>query len=528
MAENEISEYDTDTFFITDDNTNLTEINSINNNRNVALINDDMPDNTNETALNPSQSITKHMPKRRKIDPVWDFIDDTDNNKQSYKFCHKEYSKATGITTLKEHFKFVENADFREFIKALDPRFQLPTRQSISESILDLYNYQKDVLRTLLMTMQNKFTITTDVWSSCTNLGYLAIMLHWINENWSSSKILLDMVPLHERHTGSYIAEKIFETIAYYGIGSKILAVTTDNASSIVVFGNILNEMLQSNYGNYDFEHVRCAAHVLNLAVSDGMRVVVNSITKLRNFTSYIHRSQPIFEELKKIFEMKGQPFLVPDLDVPTQWNSTYMMINKFRRIREMTDILVALNTKLKEQYPTDEDWNEINAIATLLESIAEATNLLSASSYPTMGDLHIVFPVILKILSNALETDNNTVSIQNQIAQRMYLKLHNYWTNMRNSCYASVVLDPNVKLSSFDEETAAKVYTFIRNIYSNYTDKQPDSLTTTEDCKTSRTYFKKHFKHIFSTTGNYRRDILEEYLSSAEEDCDVLEFWRL
>ena len=138
------------------------------------------------------------------------------------------------------------------------------------------------------MTMQNKFTITTDVWSSCTNLGYFAIMLHWINENWSSSKILLDMVPLHERHTGNYIAEKVFETITYYGIGSKILAVTTDNASSMVVFGNMLNEMLQSNYGNYDFEHVRCAAHVLNLAVSDGMRVVVNSIAKLCNFTSYI------------------------------------------------------------------------------------------------------------------------------------------------------------------------------------------------------------------------------------------------
>lgn len=166
-------------------------------------------------------------------------------------------------------------------------------------------------------------------------------------------------------------------------------------------------------------------------------------------------------------------------------------------------------------------------AIATLLEPIAEATNLLSASSYPTMGDLHVVFPVILNILSNALETDNNTVSIQNQIAQRMYSKLHDYWTNMKNSCHASVVLDPNVKLSSFDEETALKVRIFIRNIYSKYMDKQSDSnlLTTTEGCNTSRTYFKKHFKHA---TGNYRRDILEEYLSSAEEDCDVLEFWRL
>ena len=87
------------------------------------------------------------------------------------------------IITDQQAFSFVENADFREFIKALDQRFQLPTRQSISESILDLYNYQKDLLHTLLMTMQNKFTITTDVWSSCINLGYLAIILHWINEN---------------------------------------------------------------------------------------------------------------------------------------------------------------------------------------------------------------------------------------------------------------------------------------------------------------------------------------------------------
>ncbi|CAG8479171.1 17669_t:CDS:2 [Funneliformis caledonium] len=175
MAKKEI--FDTDKFFlITDDNTNLTEINSINNNHNVTLINDNIPDNTNETALTPSQS---RMAKRRKIE-------------------------------------------------------------------------------------------------------YLAIMLHWVNENWSSSKILLDMVSLHN---GSYIADKIFETITYYG--SKILTIITDNARSKVIFGNTLNGILQSNYGNYDFEHVRCAAYVLNLAISDSMQVVVNSITKLRNSNNY-------------------------------------------------------------------------------------------------------------------------------------------------------------------------------------------------------------------------------------------------
>ena len=66
------------------------------------------------------------------------------------------------------------------------------------------------------------------------------------------------------------------------------------------VFGCTLHEILQSQYGNSDFEHVHCAAHVLNLAVCDGMKIVVNSITKLRNFASYIRKSQPLFEDLKK------------------------------------------------------------------------------------------------------------------------------------------------------------------------------------------------------------------------------------
>ncbi|GBB95224.1 hypothetical protein RclHR1_00250022 [Rhizophagus clarus] len=46
-----------------------------------------------------------------------------------------------------------------------------------------------------------------------------------------------------------------------------------------------------------------------------------------------------------------------------------------------MTDVLVTYNETLKEQYPTDEDWIEIEVTITILvELVAEATNLLSAS----------------------------------------------------------------------------------------------------------------------------------------------------
>lgn len=89
---------------------------------------------------------------------------------------------------------------------------------------------------------------------------------------------------------------------------------------------------------------------------------------------------------------MKNKPFLVPDLDCETRWNSLYLMLNKLCRIREMTDILVASVPQLKSSYMTDQDWVNINTIMILLEPIYEATKLLSSSSHPTIGDVRTVF----------------------------------------------------------------------------------------------------------------------------------------
>ncbi|CAG8822678.1 17412_t:CDS:2, partial [Gigaspora rosea] len=188
--------------------------------------------------------------------------------------------------------------------------------------------------------------------------------------------------------------------------------------------------------------------HVLNLAVSEGMKVVVNSIVKLQNFVSYIRKSQPLFEDLKKVFQANRRPFLVPDLDISTRWNSTYNMIEKMFRIRQMTEN----NPALRERYLSKTKWHEIEAIVLLLEPIARATLILSSSTRPTIEDLYMIFPTILNILHDALDSE---IQINNQIAQRMYKKLNDYWTVLQTCCSVSVALDPNMKLSSFDSKTA-------------------------------------------------------------------------
>ncbi|GBB95225.1 hypothetical protein RclHR1_00250023 [Rhizophagus clarus] len=70
--------------------------------------------NTNEMVSTPSYT-TKHMPKPRIIDPVWGFIDEISKMSRR-KLCYKEYSKETGSTTIKEHFK--RDHSNAEFLKA--------------------------------------------------------------------------------------------------------------------------------------------------------------------------------------------------------------------------------------------------------------------------------------------------------------------------------------------------------------------------------------------------------------------------
>ncbi|CAB4481103.1 unnamed protein product [Rhizophagus irregularis] len=80
-------------------------------------------------------------------------------------------------------------------------------------------------------------------------------------------------------------------------------------------------------------------------------------------------------------------------------------MIEKLRKIRELTDILVASNPLLKDISPNDEDWKELDSLVTLLEPVYQATNLLSASNHPTFKDLCTVFLVIVNVINEAQET---------------------------------------------------------------------------------------------------------------------------
>ena len=114
-----------------------------------------------------------------------------------------------------------------------------------------------------------------------------------------------------------------------FDLMEKTLALTMDNASSMLACGTIMAAELEREFDNLNFAHYRCAAYVLNLTVGQGIRLIDESVGKVRALMTYIKSSHPLNEALKALCNMKGIAYLTPEVDVKTRWNSTYYMLKK-------------------------------------------------------------------------------------------------------------------------------------------------------------------------------------------------------
>ena len=85
-----------------------------------------------------------------------------------------------------------------------------------------------------------------------------------------------------------------------YNISNKILSISLDNASNndgaISIFKQVLNPMLGGI-----FFHIRCACHILNLVVRDGLKLIQPHIARVRELVLYFKSSGPRYQEFRRL-----------------------------------------------------------------------------------------------------------------------------------------------------------------------------------------------------------------------------------
>ncbi|KAA0068065.1 putative transposase [Cucumis melo var. makuwa] len=207
----------------------------------------------------------------------------------------------------------------------------------------------------------------------------MVITAHFIDDDWNLHKRILNFCQV-ANHKGDTIGRAIEKCLEGWDI-DRLFTVTVDNVSSNdVVIAYLVKKFKGRNELVLDgeFIHIRCCAHILNLIVSDALKDLHVSIIRIRNVVKYV-RSSParlqIFKDFAKEDKMSTKNCLT--MDVPTQWNSTFTMLDgaikcqkTFERLEEHDPSYLP-----KDDIPTTEDWENAKVFVKFLKTFSEVNS---------------------------------------------------------------------------------------------------------------------------------------------------------
>lgn len=116
------------------------------------------------------------------------------------------------------------------------------------------------------------------------------------------------------------------------GLGlEKVFSITVDNASAndgTISYTRWAMNNAKTNIAEGQYIHMRCAAHVINLIVSDCLRELDISVQRVRAAVPFIRNSPSRITQFKRCANLEkvdNKAFL--PLDACTKWDSTYLML---------------------------------------------------------------------------------------------------------------------------------------------------------------------------------------------------------
>ncbi|XP_075656443.1 zinc finger BED domain-containing protein RICESLEEPER 2-like [Castanea sativa] len=209
--------------------------------------------------------------------------------------------------------------------------------------------------------------------------------------------------------------------------------------------------------------------------VCEGLKDQNESIVKIRNDVRYVRPSPSRLQAFKNCVEREKIPSKSLEcLDLPTRWNSTYMMLeatmkfqNAFERLREEDSQFDSYfndddndenevaddngrgkgRGRKNIEPPNVLDWGKARIFVQFLKLFYIVTLRFSGSLYVTSNAFfHELVSVQSKLLTLSRSEDN---MLKHMVAS-MGRKYDKYWENVKNInflLYIAVVLDPHHKL---------------------------------------------------------------------------------
>lgn len=280
----------------------------------------------------------------------------------------------------------------------LNPLFTTVSRTTVVQDIISSYEEQRIALREAIKNLDSRVCLASDLWTSNQNLGYLCITCHFIDNNWTLQKRIISLGLVASPHDGLTMFNALLKGLQDWQLDHKVFRITLDNAkNNNKMFAYLRTNLLERRliYGKGDLLHMRCAAHVLNLIVQEGFKIIDSAITRIRDSVKYVGSSQARKQRFEEVILQVGISCgKRPSLDVPTRWNSTYLMLESSLEFRSAFGALYSQDPNYMD-LPTAEGWKMAGLLCNIFKLFYDATIVVSGSLYPTA---HQYFHVLWKV----------------------------------------------------------------------------------------------------------------------------------
>jgi hypothetical protein len=198
---------------------------------------------------------------------------------------------------------------------------------------------------------------------------------------------------------------------------------------------------------NGDLFHVRCAAHILNLIVQDGLKSIQSVIKNVRETVKYVKGSTLRKEKFRLYANQVNAPNISLVADTPTRWNSTYIMLETAQKFREAFNRMQERDAAYKLA-PSDDDWNNVSIVRQCLKVFYDVTKRVSGTKYPTASLYFNDFCGIYLLLRKWEHSENSFIA---EMAKPMLEKFEKYWGIANKLLTFATILDPRYKLKSIE-----------------------------------------------------------------------------
>ncbi|CAG8847386.1 20330_t:CDS:2, partial [Gigaspora margarita] len=165
-------------------------------------------------------------------------------------------------------FHILRNKAFRRLLNYMESGFQIPCEPTVKKMINKAYYWSRDQLFSMINMDGGYVNLTTDLWSSRTNQGYIGITVTWIDSNFELKEALLTIRLLPSPHTAEAIRDSLNQVIINWGLNGRVFCITTNNGANIKKAIGLMDNITRSS----------CSAHTLQLSVLKGLKPAVRLI----------------------------------------------------------------------------------------------------------------------------------------------------------------------------------------------------------------------------------------------------------